>query len=471
MIKKSRLLLLLLVILPAQKGFSYSFEDYLKESQEVNPSLKAAEYTEKAADLGQRQSEAISAIQLFSNASFSDDGRPVLNPNFQGERTTYFLVSAGLMQQSPWGFNWSLSQNISKTKIYGVNPGLLPLTEYYDFYPSVELSLPLWRNFLGKEVRAQKQLSKKASEIQVLQADIEKTKILIDMEQAYYCYGVQKTLLDLAQQNLQRSEKLYRSTAKRRERNLVDSSDELQTRASLSLRKLEIDKAQRDMKVCRAQFNNYLNRDDLQDMGDLNIQLIDPQLLKNMAQGIRYSKLQKLNSLQNDIQAASAVAQAESATPHLDLKGSLLFQGRDDGLSDSVDNMSEEKKNHWTVGLSFNMPLDVTLTRDLKRAANYAELAAREKNKQNVLDQKLSWIEQKEDLNRCAESLYLSRDLEKFQKQRLSAEEKKYQNGRSTLFVLLSAEQDLINAEAQKWSYELQCRIVMAKSRLFSEEI
>lgn len=449
---------------------AYSIDDYLKESESRDPSLKAVVYSYEAAELSTRRSEQVTGIRLFSDATFYDDTRPVANPSFQGSRTSEWKLGLGLTQQNPWGFNWSLSQNVKKTKIFGTNPGTLPQTEYYDFYPMAELSVPLWRNFLGAEVRAQRDLLDSSSQIQKYQAQIDRETKFVDIEKAYYCYGIQQNLLELAKKNLERSERFYKSISNRRRQNLVDDSDQLQARASLSLRKLEHDRATRELRVCKATFNSYRNLPETETPPKLSLELLNPAELRSLASKKKVSLFDKIRVLQADSQINQARVDSQAAAPKLDLKGSVTLQGRDDTLSDSYSDMNDQKRNLWTVGVSLNTPLDFTLTRDLKRAADFSERAATERLKRSATDQELSWISEQENLLRCAESLDLLRDLEDSQRKRLSAEERKYRNGRSTLFLLLSAEQDLVNAESQKWASELQCRVVKAQTRLYSEE-
>ncbi len=467
---KTKKLIAVAAIYSAQL-LAYSLEDYLKESESNDPSLKAAVFEQQAYELAMRRSEEVTSLKFFTESRFVDDSRPVLNPSFQGNRSTEFSLGVGLSQQTPIGVNWMLSQNFRQTKIFGVNPGLLPLTEYYDFFPMAEVTLPLWRNFLGAEVRAQRDSIQSLSELDNIQAKIEKESKLVDIERAFYCYGIQKNLLELAQKNLDRSDKFYRSISNRRQKNLVDESDELQARAALSLRRLEFDRAQRETRVCRALFNSYRGAPETQETPTLALKLIEPQTLRDFTKTKKLSLFEKAKSLQLKGRINQARAGVEAATPKLDLKGTATLQGRDNNsYSQSFQNMSNEKRNLWSIGISFQTPLDITLARDAQKAASFLEKASEERLKRSVVDQDLSWVREQEDLLRCAQSLELLRDLEKSQRKRFAAEEKKYKNGRSTLFLVLSAEQDLINSESQNWSNELQCRVIQAQTRLFSEE-
>jgi outer membrane protein TolC len=447
---------------------AYTLSDYISESTEVDSSTKAAAYEYEASVLTLRKPETVTAIRLFSDVNFSDDSLPVANPTFQGSRTTSGGASLGLTQQSPFGLNWSLSQNIRKTKIFGTTA--LPLTNYWDFYPMAEVTVPLWRNRFGSEVRAQRDSLDDQSKIQNIQAFIEKESNLINIERSYYRYGIQQNLLELAKKNLNQSEKLFQWVAQRRNRNLVDDSDSLQAKASLSLRKLEFDRADRDLRVSLAEFNSHRKITDGKTVPQLELPNLDPSSFKTLASKKKISLYEKIRTLQYEAQKDQALVEAESVSPKLDLKGSFILQGRDTNFSDSYQDMKDEKRNRWQVGLSFNAPLDISLTHNLTHAVNLAEKAAAERLKRSSVDIELSWIKEQEDLLRCAETVVLLRDLESAQRSRFASEERKYRNGRSTLFLVLTAEQDLVSAESQKWSNELQCRIIQSQARLYSEE-
>jgi outer membrane protein TolC len=160
----------------------------------------------------------------------------------------------------------------------------------------------------------------------------------------------------------------------------------------------------------------------------------------------------------------------EAASPSLDIYGGTTFQGRAKESSKSIDDLNDNRKNVWNVGLSLQVPLDFGLVIDLKKAARLEEEAQLAKLKHQKFDYQTNWKNYQEELLRCGQSIRLLSQLEKSQQRRFFSEESKYKKGRSTLFQVLIAEQDFINAQTQKLGNELQCRVVSAQAALYLEE-
>ena len=468
MIRKSLIFLPLVFqnLLFLNLAYPYSINDYFNEASSKDASLKAVAFDAKAAEYSLRLPESITAIRLLGDVNFIDDGRPTMAPSFQGYRTTLWKASVGLGQSNEWGFDWKVAANLSRTKLFGTN---LAQADFYDAYPSLEATIPLWRGFLGGEVAAKKHSATAAAQLQAVQAKIARATKMIEIEKAFYQFGIEDNLKELSQTNLNRSQKLYSYIEGRQKRNLVDRSDALQARAALSLRKLDFDRVQRDFRSAKAEFNSHRNFPEEAPISDVKLELLNSGELKLLASQPKTSLNDQLRLASAQLGKSQAREKYEAARPNLDLKGAFILQGRDDTLSGSYHDISAERRNLWSVGLSFSAPLDFSLNRDLSRAASLSESAADERIGRNNIDERLTWIRTQEDLLRCAESIDLLRDLEDSQKRRLAAEEQKYKNGRSSLFLVLTAEQDFVSAQAQKWANELQCRVIRSQTRFFEE--
>jgi len=470
MTKHNFFALLNLIFISTHMAVAYTLDDFKAEVAEKDSSYKAVQYEDEASQINLRKKELPTATRLYSSNKFFDDTRPVMNPSFQGDRTLGYEVSLGLKQQSSFGLNWDLSQHVKRTKIFGVAPGVFPLSDFYDFFPQAQVSIPLWKNFLGKEIRAQTRALSQATQLQRLQALLSKAQKEAEIESIYYQYGIQKNLFELSQKNLVRSEKLYTWIRERRLKNLVDESDEMQAKAARALRKLDFDKNTKDIELITSTFNSYRGGISAEHVDSLKFDFLAPKALENLSQEKRESLIEKLKSTQVEAEKAQNQIQKEGLKPTLELTGMAALQGHDAGFSKSAGDLLESKKNIWSVGINFEMPLDFTLTRKLLKATRLSIKANDAQLERSSIKQELAWMKQREDLQRCAQSIVLLKELEDSQKTRLASEEKKYKNGRGTLFFVLSAEQDYINAQAQKWANELQCRIIEAQTKLYIAE-
>ena len=186
-----------IVLLLSASSWALTFDEYRAQVYKKDPVAASQAQAVEAAELKTRKGEEITALRLFSGADFADDTRHNSSPTFQGNRNTYFNSYVGVKQQSSLGLQWSLSQNLSRTKIYGVSPLLLPQNSYYDFYPKAEANVNLWRNFAGAEIRAQRETADHGTRLQKLATLVEVRKKDIEIESTFYKYGVQKNIYEL----------------------------------------------------------------------------------------------------------------------------------------------------------------------------------------------------------------------------------------------------------------------------------
>lgn len=457
-----------IVFAASSRLYAYTLEEYKQDVSKGDSSYQALTLKQQAAEIDLRRPEALSAVQIFSTNYYMHDTRSPLNSTFMGDDTKQWELSLGLKQRNPLGFEWSLAETFRHTDVRGFSlaPGSY---KFFESAPKLELRVPLWRNAFGRELEAQISALTYGTRIQKLQSQIALVKKEIEIEERFFQYAIQLHLSALAEKNMQRSERLYNSIRSKRSRNLVDASDESQTRAVWALRKLEHTNSIKTLETKKNNFNSLLGDLTLpsKTTTDLKIDPLSSEQLNSVAAKDKVSLYEKVKTLDIKYQQSQTLAEYESAKPDLNLFSSVTFQGRDNNKSGAYSELIDKKENSWMVGISLQTPFDIGLSRDLMRAARLKESASEELLKREDLEQKISWVQFKQDLTLCSENLPLFKDIEDSQTKRLASEESKYRNGRSTLFIVLSAEQDLISAQAQRWTYELQCRLLHSNAKLF----
>lgn len=445
-----------------------SLEQYLLQVNDNDPGLKAAQSAQSAAQDGLRNSELLTALRWTALAQRGRDARPTLQPTFQGERTLTETYALGLTQQSAWGAKWTLSQYWARTELQGANL-MLPTPLYYDFYPKLELTLPLMRNFWGGETQNQVDQAYKQSEAQYLNRKMELVQRKNLAEQTYWRLANVRERLQIQKNSLDRAERLYSSYAQKATRNLTDESDVYQAMAAVQSRKLDLVQTGQELEEIQKKFNLLRSKPASEVPEQLEFAPVDLAQVKFNANQLERADfgVQKKSS---QARWSGAQAQKSAALPNLDLTGQIIKQGRSvNNYSDANSSFRDGTYDAWFVGVQFSAPLDFTLIRDARRSAE-ADMASSEaeqiKLDRESADATDDFINQGKMLS---SSLDIVRQLETVQLKKTEEERKKLNTGRTVLAQVLLFEQDYANTRTQRLNLELQTRQWLSQRSLFFE--
>lgn len=439
-------------------------KQYVEMAQSKDPSLQSAQVSMEGSRLIKNNARLLTGINFFTKGNILTDGRPTSAPSFQGDQTDVNAVAVGLQQQTSFGLAWTLSQNYQYTKIY--NAAVVPLPEYYDMYPKIELSLPLWRNWLGSETKATQVQAESQIRVQMLNSELSRVQKENEVKEAYYSLATQQKSFEIQKDSLRRAEKILNWARSRATRNLSDKSDVYQTQALVSARKLELMSAELKLKEAARVFNSFLEIDSDTVSYSLAPEEIDLQALelsKVQAKARLDLRLQKENLKSVE---SSYIVQREKNKPSLNVSMAYLKQGRDATVSGAQSKISEAK-DYRLLTLTFNMPLDIGNMSDSQEG--YGKLAEGQvlAEKASVRAESIQWKNTVNQAETLAQQLKIVRDLEVVQKNKADLERSKYNNGRSTTYQVLMFEQDYVNSRTQKINLELQVRKFLTSLDLY----
>lgn len=465
---KIHTLLLFTVLIPTLgQAQSLSLDQYKGQVRSSDPGWKAVEATEKGSQLLTEEADALTAIQFTSQLGYLNDKRPTVNPGFQGDRTENKSFNFGLKQQTAFGLQWALTQNYSHTTIYDAAPTAVPMPDYYDSYPRLDFTFSLWRNFLGSELASQAEQIAQQSMARRQQSEIARVQKDMEIESAFYGVLAQQQSIEILKDSLGRANRVLEWTRSRIGRNLADGSDIYQSQAAVAARKVDITSAQKNLTDAITRFNSLRGVVS----SELTEKLIAPEVDLSK---LNLSKNQK--RVRKDIRArqaqatslqASYEAQREKHKPQLDLSFSGMTQGRDNSYSAASSKAFSDNKDYMLVALTLTVPLNQSDASDFREG--YAELVKAQKlsNESNVLDERLTWESTAEQARQLREQIAIIRELEGLQKNKSNSEREKFNRGRSTLFQVLSYEQDYLVAQNQRINLELQARQFITQLNLF----
>ncbi|MFN7826025.1 MAG: TolC family protein [Pseudobdellovibrionaceae bacterium] len=463
--------LLLVFLFSAQSAFSateMTLEQYMKAASSQDPSYEAALKMEAGALRSQDAAALLTGLNFFTTYSDLHDGRPTTNTAAQGDTTTNQTLSVGLKQQSKVGLQWSLSQNYSHTNIS--NASLIPAPDYHDVYPKLELSLPLWRNFWGAEIRASQEQLDSQLQLQKLSARSQRIQKESEIKETFYNMYTQQRNYEIQKDSLERAEKILTWAKSRLARNLSDRGDLYQTEALASSRKIELTVADQKLKEAARKFNSMINQP-----GDVVPEILRmPEVQKTQLEINITKEIQRIDYkvLEQNLVANrnNYLAQKEKNKPSLDL--SLIYSkaGRATSQSAAERNVWDKDKEYRLVALNFTMPLDIGNSSDVR--SGFQELAESQvaAERARVRDVELESKRAEDQARALWAQWQLIQELEKIQKEKADLERSKYNNGRSTTYQVLTFEQDYANSRTQRINLELQLRRFVDSLELFVKE-
>ena len=448
-----------LIILSSQALWAQALtlSEYKSQVLKNDPQTQSVKALYDANQKVMSQADLITSVQVFADASFLDDQRPTVNPRFQGDRTSANSLSLGLQQQTRYGLKWSLSQNFQKTKIDNADPVAITQPEYNDNFPKLELSLPLWRNWLGSETQAEQERIKLQSQALAKQSEINWIQRQSEVEEIYFQLLSKKEVFTIQKDSLDRAERIESWTRSRIQRNLVDEGDYFQAQAAVQARQLDLVKAEVDLKNAARTFNSLrnLSSDEVPESlknEDLNLNLL------NLNASEKKERID-LQARQDQIRAQKnmAIAEKEKLKPSLDLQVQGWTQGRGATYS-AADRRTFQDEDYLFFGIGFSMPLDQLKAAKIR--SGYSEMnTAQDLSEQSRLrDVGLNWLDTVEKAQQLKKQLEILRALEVLERKKADSERNKLNRGRSTTFQVLNFEQDYNSARNQRINLEFQAR-------------
>ncbi|MCX7978276.1 MAG: TolC family protein [Bdellovibrionaceae bacterium] len=465
----SGLLLLSLFLSPLSRALE--FDTYFNQVKEYDPGLKASEALRESVVLTQSAADQLTDLHLFSQINSVDDRRPTANPSFQGGRTRFDSWSLGIRQQTSFGLSWTLSQNLQTTRIFDAASLGVPVPEYSDSYPRLELGIPLWRNFWGSETREIQEQAVQSSKAQKIEADISYIQKIIEIEGAFDRLATYQETFEFQKESLERARKILAWSRSRLQRGLADEAEVYGAQAALAARELELIQGRENLAEAMRIFNRFRGHPEDSDPGRLKPRKLDlSQLVLHPSEGKKRLDFLAQNQSASVREAASR-ASKQSNLPKLDL--GLILQSQSRSAPDAPEPIRaywERNKDYFAINLKFSMPLDQFKTEKIRNGYEFASKAASltKRDLENRANQ--TWSQTVSTGRQLYEQLKIVEDLEKIQKLKADHERDRYSRGRSTGFQVLSYEQDYLNSKNQKLQLELQARNFISSLRLFVSE-
>lgn len=471
------------VCLPAHGQELLTLEDYLRRVEGANADIRAADLAFQA--LGQKVLESDMVYSPFLSATYSyldDKSGPGLTSSFLANETIAHSWNVSASEKFGTGTTLSLGYTYSDTQLDLFLPQTFGPYSFSDFSgyaikPFVSVQQSLLRDFMAGLTQTGINKAKAAARAGQYQQLFRRQQVLFRARAAYWSLSLARDVTAFRRTSLDRTEKLLHWNEQRVKMDLADAGDLLQAQAAFKLRQLNLQQALEDEVKAGRDANELLGNTGgafAPDLEKLSERIATYACVTCLAKtGERPDVLASRASF-----AGSRWAKEETfyrSLPELSLSASYASNGSDflsflPGQDSPGEQVGKFANPTLAASLSLIVPLDFpTLSKvragyekdfqSSRAALAQAELSAG-KDWQNLLKQ---WQDVKT-------RLALAQEIKAIQEQRVANEQRRFERGRSTTFLLLTAENDLDDAALNVYRLVMEEMLIAAQAELFNTQ-
>jgi outer membrane protein TolC len=445
-----------------------TLKEYLGAVKGQNDGYKATQTAQNAFWYRESEGSLEFMPQLIGGVSYMDD-RKQQSSSLYGTQTIAEGANLGVQTKLRTGTNVAFTYNAAYTQIAG-SP-VIPSTGYYNDYPQISISQPLWKDFNASLSKANEEATILAMKTQSLQQKYTSNQILYNAETAYWRLALLRQVVNFDKDSLERTNKILKWNQRRVNMNVADRADLLQAQAAVKLRELQYQNDVEALRQAASAFNSLRGiRGDIVPEQltsiETGVEKIASTEVKRVAD--RADVTASVLSAQN--QRAQAKAAAERVKPDVSVFGTAAFNGRDINHNTSMDQSWKSDFPTYTVGLKLAIPLDWGLTGDVEHGYNASAQAAEGVSWRARFELDQDWADLQKRFTDALARLNTARELEKLQEIKLDYERKRFGNGRTTSFQVLQFEDNFSEARLSRIRIINDIISLRALARLYNGE-
>lgn len=412
-----------------------SLQKFMDQVAQGNEAYKAADMNRRAAQGYAAESSLVLAPYVFANATITSDAKPSVFLPYQRADTNAYAVGIG--QNFRNGITTKFSYSSMDTSFVGFRP------TYYEARPQIEATIPLWRNFWGRETVGQVDAGRLAALAKASAEDAQLKATMVDAEAAYWRLALAREALKVSEDSVSRAQTMFDWSTRRVKLALSDRSEGLQSTAQLKARELDLKNAADEERSARLQFNSA--RGVNSDKVDETLEVMNAALIAKWEMPNRTQSRPDVEAARLKAEAAEANARmsGEKSKPTLELFGTYAFNSpqtadQSQALSDSW----KRDKPTTIYGLRLNMPLDFTTMNRAQEGWAAEAAASRALVSRKMFEQERDWNDVVAHFQLAKEKIRLYEELEASQKEKLEYERSRQKQGRSTVAQVILFETD-----------------------------
>lgn len=455
--------ILMLVTIQTQ---AMTIDDYMSLYKSKNSLLKAnemsAEATESKIDGAEIELAPIFTLGYLKN---NDKSLPSqLSPNRSLEQ-----YSVGLGKKFSTGTFLQLSGN--SLGFENQNAAFSGFDKYSTGVLGVTVKQSLWRDSFGLGTRLKINRQKTAAELELTAADLQNRILIMDAEITFWDYVFSQEDLKLKKANLERAVKLQKWTSQRLSNGIGEKADDLNSKALVSLRQLQVLSAENELKNSENKLRQNLELGMTDKMPEISVTwketrpyILDLKNKKNIIKIETY-----LTILEAKIKAMVSGEITDSLRPDLSIFGTYNYTSYNRDRKQSIDDISRPDFPQSTIGVNFTWAIDQFTGTDLRAAMVKENTAQNLKIDKKIKDNTISWSEYLRIYDTTLNQVKILEQISLLQKNRSDSENERFLKGRSITASVINAETDSAEAETNYLKAKVGLRKYEASSLMFME--
>ncbi len=426
-----------------------SLEGYLGQVTTEGPAYQSAQKAAAGLEKQKCQTDLLYSPQLVAHAANVNDRSEQISPQFYGDKTTASDYGVGVVKKWKYGPSTSFNYGWTRTRIEGSS--LISDDPSFQTVPSVSISVPLWRDFLGSQTRSQMDKNRMLIESAQYNAMHQREGALFQARNAYWRLQLARKEVEIRRDAFERAKTLVSWSERRVSLNLVDDSESLQARAGRQVRELELQQALERERAARVAFNRLrgVRQEEVPEiLDDLESQAVSC-VFQWPEKAPRRWDLRAMESKAASDKAAWKDAKGY-ARPDLSAFASVASNGLDPHFGGAHAESVDARRPATKIGAQITVPLDVFKA---KKAADGYELnyqASLEADRDKRLQADQEWAQLRERLEDVNQRSAMVEKIEAVQKSKVEKERERLRLGRSTQFQLQSYEVEYLMSRLQR---------------------
>ncbi len=462
----------------AWAGETITAEQYMSQVERVNPDLRGIDLTLQAMGLKVLELDMVYSPFLSASYATMDDksgssfGASLPMDEVKGDQWSFSLG-----KKFPTGTSLSLNYTHSDSTISLLQPtnfgfGPMSVFDAFENKPVVQLRQSLLRDFwYGLTQVGIDKAKASVRSGQYLQL-FQRQQLLLNARLAYWNLVLAREVVRFRQTSLERSQTLLQWNQKRVGLDLTDSGDWLQAQAAFKSRQLSLQLAQEELVNAQRDFNELLGNTttavimELENLADKVTQFSDVADLTRS--GERADVLAARAAY-----ASSALADRETffrSLPELTLSASYSLYGLDLTSQAAWDQVARGDKPAYTVALNSTIPLDFWTLDKVRQGYRKDFEAAKAHLEKAELKSRHDWGKLSQTWKDVKTRLTLAQEIKTIQEKRLAHEQRRFERGRSTTFQVITAENDLDDANLNVYRLVFEELVTHAQAALFDTQ-
>lgn len=424
---------------PVERSTALPVASFLDQVAKGNDAYKAAEATRRAADGYSYEAALTLAPTFFAGVKYDSEGKPspFPIPGLSYSSVDTKTYNAGISKQFANGLKTSFAYVVSDTEYVGLAP------KYSEARSQIEASIPLWRNFWGRETMGGVDAARLNALAKAASQNALARSTLAEAEATYWRLALAREALKVSKDSVDRAQAMFDWTSRRVRLALSDRSEHLQSTAQLKARELDLKMAEDAERSARLSFNSArgINSDKVPE----TLEVLNAALIAKWETPSRTQTRPDIEAarLQAEAAEANAKASAERSKPNFELYGLYAYNSpHRPAQSEAISDSWKRDRPSSQIGVRLNMPLDFSSMRKAQEGWNAEANASRMLVTRKVFEQERDWNDVVAKFQLARDKTRLYEELENAQREKLEHERTRQKSGRSTVRDVILFESD-----------------------------